>query len=328
MCIHIQCDISSCKTVYLQEDSKLETGNSYSIFNHWIWGYGMFGQTSSSNIWINGLKPHPPRITNWGTSKLVSVVRPEPGGGGYNRRKDDINKKWTLWNGSNGPTGHPFKRVIYKTKDQAARPTTGRNIRWIDEFHHVSSKFFGNLESPRIDTFHGSLTLGVLSPVWCSPSPLGYTKKSTLQTSLIYETSMNWSSQNAAQGAESGEFQHRLFTKGRFKGHITFECTANTYIEYIKLQCITQNYTTATLQYTLQLKVAHVGVVVWVSHKPHTDFGGLMFRLFLALKMSRKKNLKHEIWWNVHAVMKRSFGNCLTNTLCICTIKRDEMTCV
>ena len=44
--------------------------------------------------------------------------------------------------------------------------------------------------------------------------------------------------------------------------------------------------------------------------------------------MSRKKNLKHEIWWNVYAVMKRLLGNCLTNTLCICTIKRDEMTCV
>ena len=68
--------------------------------------------------------------------------------------------------------------------------------------------------------------------------------------------------------------------------------------------------------------------LVWVSHKPHSDFGGLMFRLFLALKMSRKKNLKHEIWWNVYAVMKRLLGNCLTNTLCICTIKRDEMTCV
>ena len=74
----------------------------------------------------------------------------------------------------------------------------------------------------------------VLQVLWGTPS-------STLQTSLIRETSMNWSSQNAAQGAESGEFQHRL-TKGRFKGHITFECTANTYIEYIKLQCITQNY--------------------------------------------------------------------------------------
>ena len=214
-----------------------------------------------------------------------------------------------------------------KTRPQG-QPTTGRNIvdRWVSScFIQVLWQFgvHGSTHSTALGLLAFYHRCDVLQVLWGTPS-------STLQTSLIHETSMNWSGQNAAQGAESGEFQHRLFTKGRFKGHITFECTTNTYIEYIKLQCITQNYTTATA--TLQLKVAHVAVVVcslvWVSHKPHSDFGGLMSRLFLALKMSRKKNLKHEIWWNVHAVMKRSFGNCLTNTLCMCTIKRDEMTCV